>query len=106
EPPMAVDRDTMPPRPESDWALGGVIFAATMMFLIGVFQILGGLVAIIDDEWFVVTPNYTYDLDVTTWGWIHLILGIILLVGGLALFQRRVWAGALAIALAALSAIA
>jgi hypothetical protein len=103
---MAVDRESLPPEPQSDWAMGGLVFAASMMILIGVFQILGGLVAIIDDEWFVVTPNYTYDLDVTAWGWIHLILGIVLVIGGAALLQRKVWAGALAVALAMLSAIA
>jgi len=103
---MAVDRDTLSPEPESDWAFGGLLFAASMMVLIGVFQIIGGLVAIIDDEWFVVTPNYTYDLDVTGWGWIHLIIGVVVLLGGVALFQRKFWAGVLAITLALLSAIA
>lgn len=103
---MAVERDTLPPEPESDWAYGGLLFAASMMILIGVFQVIGGLVAIIDDEWFVVTPNYTYDLDVTGWGWVHLILGIVLIIGGAALFQRKLWAGVLAIVLAGLSAIA
>jgi hypothetical protein len=87
-------------------ALGGVLFAASMMVLIGVFQAIAGLAAIIDDEFYVVAPNYTYDIDVTGWGWIHLIIGVVVFVGGLALFQRRVWAGYLAVALAVVSAIA
>jgi hypothetical protein len=102
---MAVERDDMP-LPESNLAVSGVIFAASMMVLIGVFQAIAGLVAIIDDEWFLTTPNYTFDLDVTGWGWIHLIIGVVVLAGGLALFQRRPWAGYLAVGLAMLSAIA
>jgi hypothetical protein len=76
------------------------------MILIGVFQIIAGLVAIIDDEFYVVGANYTYDLDTTAWGWIHLIIGIIVLLGGFGLLQRKLWAAALAIGLAMLSAIA
>ena len=54
--------------PDSGWALGGIVFAATMMVLIGGFQIIAGLVAIIDDEFYVVGANYTYDLDTSAWG--------------------------------------
>lgn len=92
--------------PESGWALGGIVFAATMMVLIGGFQIIAGLAAIINDDFFVVGANYTYDLDASAWGWIHLIIGIVVLLGGFALLQRRLWAAALAIGLAMLSAIA
>jgi hypothetical protein len=92
--------------PESGWALGGIVFAATMMVLIGGFQIIAGLVAIIDDDFYVVGANYTYDLDTSAWGWIHLIIGIVVLLGGFGLLQRKVWAAALAIGLAMLSAIA
>jgi hypothetical protein len=92
--------------PESGWALGGIVFAATMMVLIGGFQIIAGLVAIVDDDFYVVGANYTYDLDTSAWGWIHLIIGIVVLLGGFGLLQRKVWAAALAIGLAMLSAIA
>jgi uncharacterized membrane protein len=86
--------------------VGGVIFAATMMTLAGVFQAIAGLVAIFNDEFFVVTRNYTFDLDVTAWGWIHLIIGILLLITGLGLFGRRTWAGVAGLMLAMLSALA
>jgi hypothetical protein len=90
----------------SGWAIGGITFAGTLLIIIGAFQAIAGLVAIIDDEFYVVTRNYTFDLDVTGWGWIHLILGILLVVVGFALFSRRTWAGIVAIFLATLSAIA
>jgi len=91
---------------ESGWVTGGVIFAAAAMIVIGCFQVIAGIAAIAGDEFFVVTANYTFDLDTTAWGWIHLILGIVILLAGAALFSGAVWAGAVAIVLAILSAIA
>jgi hypothetical protein len=90
----------------SGWALGAITFAAAIMVMIGVFQALAGLVALLNDEFYVVARNYTFDLDVTGWGWIHLILGILVLVTGLGLFGRRTWAGVTAIMLCMLSALA
>lgn len=90
----------------SGWAVGGVIFAATMMVMIGVFQVVQGLAAIIDDEFFVVTPGYAYELDVTAWGWVHLVLGVLVALAGFYLLAGSAAAGAVAIILAVLSAVA
>ena len=90
----------------SGWALGAIAFAATILTMVGVFQVITGLVAVFNDEFFVVTRNYTFDLDVTAWGWIHLILGVVIFLAGVALFSRARWAGYVAIALAILSAVA
>jgi hypothetical protein len=89
----------------SGWALSGVVFAASILTMIGVFQVIAGLVAIFDDEFFVVARNYTFDLDTSAWGWIHLLLGILLVVTGFGLFSRQTWAGVTAILLAMLTAI-
>jgi hypothetical protein len=97
--PDRVDEDV------SGWAVGGIAFAGTVMVMIGTFQALEGLVAIFNDEFFVVARNYTFDLDVTAWGWIHLILGIVVLATGFGLFARSTWAGVTAIMICALSAI-
>jgi hypothetical protein len=95
------------PRGEpSGWAMSGVVFAACILTLIGCFQVIAGLVAIFDDQFYVVTNNYTFDLDTTVWGWLHLLLGIALLATGWGLFAGRAWAGVTAIVLAILSAIA
>ena len=90
----------------SGWASGGIIFGATMLTIIGVFQAIAGFVAIVDDNFYVVAQNYTFDIDTSAWGWIHLLIGIGLLATGWALFSRQVWAGITAIMLATLSAIA
>jgi hypothetical protein len=89
----------------SGWAVGGIAFAGTVMVMIGTFQVLQGLVALFNDEFFVVTRNYTFDLDVTAWGWIHLIIGIVVLATGFGLFARSTWAGVTGIMICALSAI-
>jgi hypothetical protein len=90
----------------SGWAIGGITFAATIMVLVGIFQAFAGLAAILDDQFFVVTQNYTFDLDVTAWGWVHLILGIIVACAGLALWAGKAWAAVVAVILAMLSALA
>ena len=101
-------RQREPGRVEDDvsgWAVGGIAFAGTVMVMIGTFQVLEGLVALFNDEFFVVTRNYTFDLDVTAWGWIHLIIGIVVLATGFGLFARSTWAGVTGIMICALSAI-
>jgi len=89
----------------SGWAAGGAIFAATIMIMVGIFQALSGIAAIANDEFFVVTRHYTFDLDVTAWGWIHLIFGVVVALAGVFLLMGRAWAGIVAITLAVLSAI-
>ena len=90
----------------SGWATGGIVFAGVIMIVLGIFQAIAGLVAIFDDGFYVVAQNYTFDFDTTGWGWIHLILGVVVALTGLALLGRRPWAGIVTIMLAALSAIA
>src|SRR5689334_12376180 len=93
---QAGPRTDLPPSPDepaSGWAMGGLLFAASILMLVGVFQIIAGIVAIADDEFFVVTRNYTFDLDVTAWGWIHVILGAVLLCVSFGLFNQSTWAG-------------
>jgi len=90
----------------SGWAVGFVVFAAVMMMLAGGFQTIAGIAAIFEDEFFVVGPNYVYDIDVTAWGWIHLILGVILFAAGAGVLSGATWARVVGITLASLSAFA
>ena len=101
---MSVNHPRSEP-PVSGWALSGVAFAACMLTLIGTFQIVAGLTAIIDDEFYVVARNYTFDIDTSAWGWAHLLLGVLMLGAGIGLFGRQTWAGVTAIFLALLSAV-
>jgi hypothetical protein len=93
------------PQPSS-WAVGGALFAGVMMIMIGVFQIVAGIAAIAEDDFYVKTPNYVFNLDVSAYGWIHLLLGVLVVFAGWALIAGRVWGGMVGIALATLVAIA
>jgi hypothetical protein len=86
--------------------VGGVVFAATMMIMAGIFEGLAGLIAIVNNEFFVATRNYLFKFDATTWGWIHLILGIVIGLAGFSLLSGALWARTVGIILAVLSAIA
>lgn len=89
----------------SPWAVGGLVFASTIMIMVGIFQAFQGLAALLNDEFFVTVNDYTYELDLTTWGWIHLIGGILVLIAGIALYSASAIAGVVAIVLAGLSAV-
>ena len=98
--------ESKPESPLSGWAVGGITFAAVIMIMVGIFQAIAGITAIANDDFFVITENYTFDLDTTAWGWIHLILGVVVALAGFALLRGAAWAGIIAIFLAMLSAIA
>jgi hypothetical protein len=93
-------------RPVSGWAVGFSAFAGAIMLMVGFFQAFAGLAALFNDEFFVRTPNYTYDIDITGWGWIHLIIGVVISLAGLGIFSGALWARSVGIGLALLSAFA
>lgn len=90
----------------SGWAIGWTIFAAWMMLLIGIWHFMAGLIAVVEDELYVVGQEYIFQFDVTTWGWIHMILGVVIFLAGLGLFGGAVWARTVGVILAVISAIA
>jgi hypothetical protein len=92
-------------RPVSMWAAGFVVFAGSIMLIVGVFHAIQGLVAIFNDDFYVVARNYTFDLDTTAYGWLHLILGVLVAFAGWGVFTGAAWARAVGMILAILSAI-
>ena len=89
----------------SSWAVGWSAFAGIMLVMIGVFHALSGLVAIIDDTFYVVGQEYIFEFDVTTWGWTHLIWGIVVVAAGFGIFSGNVLARTVGVIAAALSMI-
>jgi hypothetical protein len=89
----------------NSWAGGFMLFGAVVMVTVGLFQLLQGIVALVNDKFYVVGPEYVYQFDLTTWGWIHLLIGVILLVVGGFLFTGAGWARWTGIAIAVLSAL-
>ncbi|MBF6434839.1 DUF7144 family membrane protein [Nocardia cyriacigeorgica] len=82
------------------------IAAALLLLVLGVLSIVEGVSAVADDELFIEGPEYTYRWDLTTWGWIHIVLGALIAVTALALMTGAVWARVVAVFLAGLSIVA
>ncbi|WP_405904053.1 hypothetical protein [Streptomyces sp. NBC_00656] len=85
---------------------GWTAFAAILMIFGGAMAIFQGIAAIAKDDVFVTTSNYVFRFNLTGWGWIHLILGIVIVLAGCALFTGAAWARAVGIVLAGLGALA
>ena len=86
---------------------GWIMFASTMMFILGCFHAIAGFVGIFDEDYYLVGENnLVVSVDYTTWGWTHLILGILVASAGGALLRGAMWARVVAIVLAVLSSIA
>ena len=89
----------------SGWT-GWILFAGFMLFMIGSFQVIQGLVGIFDDGYYAVTANgLVLNVDYTVWGWVHLLLGLLIVAAGAGLLAGNMAARILAVALAGLSAI-
>jgi hypothetical protein len=92
-------------RDASGWAVGFILFAGLMMIMAGIFQAFSGLVALFENEFYVATRNYLFQFDATTWGWIHLLVGLVVALAGLAVLGGRTWGRVVAITLAVVSAL-
>ena len=91
--------------PSRGWA-GWVAFAGTMLALIGFFDILQGLTALFNDEYFAVRGGDLLVFDFTTWGWITLIWGALLVAAGLGIMAGRGGARVFAIVVVFINTIA
>ncbi|MFJ2933013.1 hypothetical protein ACIO8G_09585 [Streptomyces sp. NPDC087219] len=88
------------------WAGGLTVFAAVMLGITGLVSVFRGIMAIAEDEVFVNTPNYVFKFDLTSWGWIHLIIGIIAVLVSFGLYRTSTWARVAGVGIAALVIIA
>lgn len=88
------------------WAAGGALFAGVWMLLVGAMQAFQGLMAVLEDDVFVATPKYIFELDLTTWGWIHMLVGAALFVVGLFVLNGSPWARWTGVVVASLTVVA
>ena len=93
------------PTARSAWAGGVSIFAGAMMVTLGIFQFFEGLSAVLKDNVYVTSRDYVFQFDITTWGWIHLVIGIIAVLVGGAILAGQAWAFVTGIIIAGLSAL-
>ena len=82
---------------------GWITFAGWVMVIIGTLDFFQGLIAVIRDQYYVLTPNQIIVFDVTTWGWITLIWGIVVVFAGLSLLAGAGWARWFAIVVGSLN---
>ena len=85
---------------------GWTAFASLLLVIIGSIGFLEGLIAVIRKEYYVVAPNQLIVFDTTTWGWITMLLGVILFLVGLGLASGAGWARWTAIVLVTFNLIA
>lgn len=89
----------------SGWT-GWIVFAGVMMLMMGAFHVIQGLVALFQDTYYLVgAQGLVVQVDYTTWGWIHTILGAVVILGGIALLAGQMWARIVAVILAFGSAL-
>ncbi|MFD9500629.1 hypothetical protein [Streptomyces sp. NPDC060035] len=90
----------------SAWAAGGAMFAGVLLLVDGVLAVIKGIAGIASDEVYARINDYTFKFNVTAWGWIHLVLGIVLVLVGFGILKGALWARGVGVGLAALSLIA
>lgn len=95
-----------PPSGRSAWATGGVTFAGVLLLVNGILNVLQGIAAIVEDEVYARVDDYIYRINLTGWGWILVVLGVVLAVTGGAILNDAEWARLTGIVLASLSIIA
>jgi hypothetical protein len=97
--------EVQPQRPVTGWVVW-MFFAGGMLVLIGVIQVITGLVSLFRDQVYAVRPDrLLVDVSYGVWGWTHVVLGVLLIVLGYAVLAARPWARFTAAGLAAVSAI-
>ena len=86
--------------------VGWSYFGSVMLLLLGVFQAITGLAAIFSDRFFRLPEGQLLVFNYTAWGWITLVLGILLIMAGLEMLRGAFWARSVAVLLAGLSFVA
>ena len=89
--------------PISSLAVGVTLTAAIILIIGGVLHAMEGVVGLATNEFYVTTQKWIFTFDVTTWGWIHILVGLIAILAGIGLFSGAVWARTVAVAVAAVS---
>ena len=90
---------------DSAWT-GWIAFAGVVMVMLGIFHAIQGLVALFKDDYYAVhSSGLVVSVNYTTWGWVHLLGGIILVAAGAAVFTGQIWARTIGVILALVSAV-
>ncbi|MFC7304739.1 hypothetical protein ACFQVC_10975 [Streptomyces monticola] len=83
------------------WASGGTVFAGVLLLTEGILGALTGIAGIAKSDVYTRLGDYVFKFDLTTWGWIHLLLGIVVAVTGWGVLKGASWARGVGVGLAA-----
>lgn len=81
---MSTDSETSA---KAAWAWGGAFLASVMLIMAGAWQMLEGIAAINTDDVVNTKPHFVFQFSLQSWGWIHLIIGLLCVITGFALFK-------------------
>jgi hypothetical protein len=93
-------------REYSGGAVAVTVTAGIFMLMVGSMHVIQGLIALFNDDFYVAGKEYIFQFDLTSWGWIHLLAGVVVGLAGMALFQGAVWARTVGVIVACLSILA
>ncbi len=85
---------------------GWIGFAGILILIVGMLDFFQGLIALFRDNYYVVSGSGFIVVDLTTWGWIMLIWGVLLVLAGMGLLGGQGWARWFTIVLVSLNFIA
>lgn len=87
----------MAQRSEPTGWVGWVYFAGALLLALGGLQIIAGLVALFKQDFYVATQSGLIAFNYTTWGWVHLILGVVAMLTAFGLWTGATWARMVAV---------
>ncbi len=88
------------------WVVGLALFAGVMMIITGLFNAMEGVVALARNEVYVAAPRYIFAFDLTTWGWIQVVIGLVVMAAGFGVITGQLWGRVVGIIVALLSMLA
>ncbi|HEV3351696.1 MAG TPA: hypothetical protein VG076_02165 [Acidimicrobiales bacterium] len=96
---------TPDPQPAVTAWVGWIWFGVAIMAMIGIFNVIAGIIAIADDNFLVGAAGKLYVVDATAWGWTTLAIGVLVLAAAYAVTRGSVWGRAVAVVMATANAV-
>ena len=92
-------------QPPTAWA-GWVVFGGVMLIMMGTFQAIEGFIAVFNDDFYLVRPSgLVINVDYSTWGWTHVVIGVVAVLTGAGLLAGNTAARVVGVGIAVLSAL-
>jgi hypothetical protein len=87
-------------------ATGFAVFAGVLMIVAGAYEAFVGLVALFSNSFYLRTNSYVFKFDITGWGWVHVLIALVILAAGVGVLYGQLWARTVGIVVAGVSALA